>query len=260
MQFLMVDIQVKRIRRKIMGIQVLSIGNSFSQDAHRYLHDIARSEGVDLETVNLFIGGCSLETHFRNMKGNKKAYSLEINGHSSGGFMVTIEEALLARNWDYITLQQVSGNSCCEESFQPYLNELAAYVREYCPKAKILIHQTWGYETGSLRLHNLKRGYETFEDMFKDAKRCYEKAAKDIHAKGIIPSGQAFSYALKYVEKIHRDTFHASLGLGRFILALVWYKALTGNNINNVTYDIFDEEVTEQEYKLAINAANSVFE
>ena len=51
-------------------IHVLSIGNSFSQDAHRYLHDFARSEGVDIETVNLFIGGCSLERHYRNMVGN----------------------------------------------------------------------------------------------------------------------------------------------------------------------------------------------
>lgn len=242
-----------------MAIQVLSIGNSFSQDAHRYLHDVARSEGVKLETVNLYIGGCSLERHFRNMKGDAKVYSLEMNGHADGGFMVSIKEALLARCWDYITLQQVSGGSCREESFQPYLNELAAYVREYCPKAKILIHQTWGYETGSNMIHNLNRGYETFEDMFTDTKRCYAKAAEDIQADGIIPSGQAFSYALKHVEKIHRDAFHAKLGLGRFILALVWYKALTGNDINNVSFNMFDEEVTEEEYKIAIEAANSVF-
>lgn len=36
-------------------IQILSIGNSFSQDAHRYLHDLARSEGVIIETVNLLL-------------------------------------------------------------------------------------------------------------------------------------------------------------------------------------------------------------
>ena len=115
-----------------------------------------------------------------------------MNGHSAGGFMVTIKEALLARSWDYITLQQVSENSCCEESLQPYLGELAAYVRKYCPKAKLLIHQTWGYETGSPRLYNLGRGYETYEDMFAETKRCYAKAATDIQADDIIPSGQAF--------------------------------------------------------------------
>lgn len=242
-----------------MAIQVLSIGNSFSQDAQRYLHDVARSEGVALETVNLYIGGCSLERHYRNMKGDYRDYSLEMNGHAAGGFFVSIKEALLARSWDYITLQQQSGNSCREESYQPFLNALAAYVREYCPKAKILIHQTWGYETGSNMIHNLNRGYETYEDMFADTKRCYTKAAADIQADGIIPCGEAFSYALKHVEKIHRDTFHASFGLGRFILALVWYKAITGKDIDNVSFHNFDQEVTEEEYKLAIEAANSVF-
>lgn len=240
-----------------MAIHVLSIGNSFSQDAHRYLHDVARSEGVVLETVNLYVGGCPLERHFRNMKGDNKEYSLEINGHNSGGFRASIKEALVARSWDYITLQQVSSSSFHEETYQPYLNELVSYIREYCPKAKILIHQTWAYESGSKRIHDLECGYETYEDMFADLKRCYAKAAADIHADGIIPSGQAFRYALGHVEKVHRDTTHASFGLGRFILALVWYKTLTGNDINNVSYNMFDEEVTEAEYKLAIEAANS---
>lgn len=242
-----------------MAIHVLSIGNSFSQDAHRYLHDVAKSEGVTLETVNLYIGGCSLEKHFRNMKGDKREYQPEINGHGAFGFKVSIKEALLARSWDYVTLQQVSSGSCREGSYQPYLNELAAYVREYCPGAKILIHQTWGYESGSQKLHDLGLGYETFAEMFADTKRCYEKAAADIGADGIIPSGDAFAYALRRVEKVHRDTFHASYGFGRFLLALVWYKALTGKSVSGVAYHVFDEEVTEQEYEIALEVADSVF-
>lgn len=95
--------------------------------------------------------------------------------------------------------------------------------------------------------------------MFTDIKRCYAQAVLGTQADGIISSGQAFSYALKYVERIHRDTFHASFGLGRFILALVWYKAITGNDIDQISFHEFDEEVTEQEYKVAIEAANSVF-
>ena len=40
-------------------MKVLAIGNSFSNDAMRYLHGIAKADGVDMKTVNLFIGGCS---------------------------------------------------------------------------------------------------------------------------------------------------------------------------------------------------------
>ncbi|MBQ8232327.1 MAG: DUF4886 domain-containing protein [Lachnospiraceae bacterium] len=235
-------------------INVLSIGNSFSQDAQRYLHDLAKSEGVQMETVNLMIGGCSLARHFRNMAGDKREYTLEVNGHNASGFMTTIAEALTARDWDYVTLQQVSHFSYKEDTYQPYISELAKYVHSLCPKAKILIHQTWGYETGSERIRN--QGFETFDEMFAEVKNCYDKAADGIAADGILPSGTAFEYALHHgIEKIHRDTFHASLGVGRFILALVWYKYMTGNDISNVKYHDFDVEISEEEYQIALEAA-----
>ena len=36
-------------------MKVLSIGNSFSQDATRYLHQIAKNSGDDFKTVNLYV-------------------------------------------------------------------------------------------------------------------------------------------------------------------------------------------------------------
>ena len=44
-------------------MKVLSIGNSFSDDAQRYLRKIAAKEGVEIETLNLCIGGCPLSLH-----------------------------------------------------------------------------------------------------------------------------------------------------------------------------------------------------
>ena len=44
-------------------MKVLAIGNSFSEDATRYLHDIAKADGVALEVANLYIGGCPLDRH-----------------------------------------------------------------------------------------------------------------------------------------------------------------------------------------------------
>ena len=58
-------------------MKLLSIGNSFSQDAQEWLHKIAVANGVELETTNLMIGGCSLETHWNNMKSGEAAYYLE---------------------------------------------------------------------------------------------------------------------------------------------------------------------------------------
>jgi len=234
-------------------INVLSIGNSFSQDAQKYLHDLARSEGVVLETINLYIAGCSLERHYRNMMGNKR-YALEVNGHSGTGFLASIEEALLAREWDVITLQQASRYSYEGQTYFPYINELANYVRKFCPKAKLYIHQTWGYESGSELIQ--KHGFQTYDEMFGKIRLCYEEAAERIGADGIIPCGLAFLYAGKLgIKKVHRDMYHANLGVGRFILALVWYGYITGNEIGNIGYSDFAEPVSEEEYKIALEAA-----
>ena len=244
-----------------MAINVLSIGNSFSQDAQKYLHYLAKSEGVDIQNANLYIGGCPLDKHFRNMMGDKKDYDLEINGNPTG-FKMTISEALLARNWDYITLQQASNFSFKYETYTPYINELAEYIRELCPKAKILIHQTWGYESYSDRIKNF--GFETYDDMFAMIKESYDNAAKEIDADGIIPCGEVLQAAQKNgMAKVHRDGFHAGKGAGRFMLALTWYKYITGNSIDNVKFKDFEfdgnpVEVTEEEYKIAIKSVNDI--
>lgn len=59
------------------------------------------------------------------------------------------------------------------------------------------------------------------------------------------------------MEKVHRDTFHASRGVGRYLLALTWYKYLTGKDISNSKFDSFEEPVTEWEREIAIKAAIS---
>ena len=235
------------------AIHVLSIGNSFSQDAHRYLHDFARSEGVDIETVNLFIGGCSLERHYRNMVGNKRAYTIEINGHRADGFLCSIDEALTAREWDYVTLQQASPQSYMIDSFEPYLQRLAEHVRYMCPKAKLLIHQTWAYETGSERIR--AHGFETYGEMFLRVKATYEEAARMIQADGIIPCGEAFQRAQEAgILNLYRDTFHASYGVGRFILTLVWYRYLTGNDVRQIRFDNFDDPLEETDHQFVLEA------
>ena len=74
-------------------------------------------------------------------------------------------------DWDYVTVQQASRLSFVESSYQPYLAELVKYIRLMCPQAKVLIHQTWGYESGSERCTIC--GFQNYEEMFAEVKRCY---------------------------------------------------------------------------------------
>lgn len=238
-------------------IKVLSIGNSFSQDAQRYTSRMAAEYGVKMKTVNLYIGGCTLRTHYLNMLDDNKAYDFQYCGESCG-IKVSIREALVSDEWDYITLQQASHKSYDYSTYTPYLEALADYVRKYCPHAKLLVHNTWAYEDGSARL--IANGYEHAKDMLCDVIAAYSSAAKAINASGIIPSGQAMMAALELgVPMVHRDTFHASFGFGRYLIGLVWLKKLAGVDISNNSFSALDEPITEDERKIAIAAANSVF-
>ncbi len=236
-------------------MRVLSIGNSFSQDAQRYIHRLAKKEGADITVANLFIGGCPLRTHYLNMLGDKYAYTLAFNGQSTD-FKVSIRQALESGEWDVITLQQASKKSVDKKTFSPYIEELANYVRKYCPHSKIYIHETWAYEEGSDALNNVM-GYAHAEDMFKDVKESYEYAAKLIKADRIIHSGTAMLKAASTGDfKIHRDTCHAGLGTGRYLLALTWYKTLTGGDISNNDFNELDEPITDEQRKIIIDAVN----
>lgn len=231
-----------------MIMNILAIGNSFSQDATRYIHQIARADGVELNVANLYISGCPLVKHFQNLMADAKEYELDYNGYRTL-FKVTLKEALLNREWDYITVQQASGYSINYDAYQPYLNELVAYVKKYAPKAKIVVHETWAYEQDSEKLKNL--GYTDHKDMYNDLKTAYEKAAKDINADAVIKSGTLLQKLIdKGMGKVHRDTFHATLGAGRYAIGLLWYKTLTGNDVANNTFCDFDEEVTDEQIKL----------
>ena len=122
-------------------MKVLSIGNSFSQDAQRYLSRLSAAAGVKIKTVNLYIGGCNLRTHYLNMLNGSKSYGFEFCGEPTG-IKVSLAEALTSDDWDVITLQQASRESGKYDTYIPYIKELAAFVRKYCPKAKLMIHET----------------------------------------------------------------------------------------------------------------------
>jgi len=238
-------------------MNILSIGNSFSQDAQRYLHRIAKADGCTLNTFNLFIGGCPLSLHYRNMISEERTYMLEMNGESTG-FKVSLKDALLNRDWDVVTIQQVSSKAPYYETYQPYLDKIVEYVRLCVPKAKIAIHQTWAYEQDSQRL-NVELGYKNHIDMFNDIKVSYEKAVKETSADLVIPSGEVFQKLIAAgIKKVHRDTFHASLGLGRYVLGLLWYSVLSGNDVKNNTFCDFDEEISKADIEIAKECATEI--
>ena len=239
-------------------MKILSIGNSFSDDAQRYLREIAASDGVDIETLNLCIGGCSLERHAQNIKSGDRAYLFHYNGGVDRTEYVTFDEGLLMREWDIVTLQQVSTDSFQDETFYPHIYEVADYVREKLPNAKIYIHMIWAYEHGCPRVFEVTGGNDA-DYMLAGIRKAYTRAKREIGAEGIIPSGELMELLYQNgAAKIYRDTFHASLGLGRYAVGLLWYKIFTGRSVLNNTFNKLDEPVSDEDIAIAKKCVESL--
>lgn len=222
-------------------MRVLAIGNSFSQDATAHLTRLAKAGGEEIFVLNLYIGGCSLQRHWENVQSDAPAYDEQFHGEPTGRTL-SIDQALSEGPWDVITLQQVSGESGKWESYEPYLTDLAAHVREKAPAARLWVHQTWAYEMDS--------NHPSFSQYGSDQKRMYDalclayaQAAETLGAE-ILPCGEVvqtlrqlpvFDYA-QGGRSLCRDGFHLDLTYGRFAAAAVWYEKLLGRDVRENPY------------------------
>lgn len=221
-------------------MKILSVGNSFSEDAQRYLHRLAVANNKDLMCVNLYIGGCPLEEHYINLTDDEKNYDFQVNGVNTH-LKVSIKEIIKSNEWDYITLQQASHLSFSFESYVPYLEKINEWIRLRCPRTKILLHQTWAYPENHERLYEV--GFGTTEEMFSKVREAYKKAQELIKPDGVITSGEAMLEAYRaFPDIVYRDQIHASYGFGRYLLSCIWYKHLFGE-IPEKHISSFDEPV-----------------
>ncbi len=226
----------------LMEYRTLSIGNSFSQDACGYLHQIAASAGVNLTCVNLYIGGCSLETHAANLASKAKNYSLEVNGAATGK-MVSIDDALGDGTFEVVTLQQASHFSGTPETYYPYIEILAKEIRRTQPNAKLMIHETWAYEIDSTHSAFVNYSHDQHE-MYTRLRAAYTEAAEKIGA-GFLPVGDIIQLVRENIpefdyanggESLNRDGFHLSLPVGRCLAGYVWLEVLCGVDARKALY------------------------
>lgn len=234
--------------------KILLISNSFGVDATRYLYGIARKAGEEVSVACLFVGGCSLYRHYRNMLSEEAAYQLHYNGHATP-FRLSIKEALLADEWDIVTFQQASPKSGDFSTYEPFLTELSAYVKKYAPGAKQYIHAIWAWSDARLSL-KAEAPYKTSAEMFAADHKAYAEAARAINADGFIPCTAAMEKLYSRIgDDTYRDGGHASHGVGRYMLALVWFGTLFGKSVEGIGFRDLDVEVSDEYIEIAERCA-----
>ena len=239
-------------------IKVLAIGNSFSEDAvEEHLSPLAQAEGLTLVIGNMYIGGCSLERHVKNLRGNLKKYryrKFDPKGNKTEIKNYTLEQVLAEEKWDYISIQQVSSLSGKAESYNPWLPELVEYVKVRQPQAELMFHATWAYAP-----HSTHKAFPDYENdqlkMYKAIISAVYQEVPKVGIKLVIPSGTAIQNARTALgNDLTRDGYHLSRSLGRYIAACTWLEAVLGVNPVGNTY--CPEGLTSEQIKIAQKAAH----
>lgn len=223
------------------SIRILAIGNSFSDDSMWYLYDMLRQAGYSsVKLGNLYIGGCTLQTHAGHIASGAGAYTYRINtdGKWVDNQSFSSVDAVLSDSWDFISMQQASGSSGKPQTYEPYLGTIITKVKELCPDAKLVWNMTWAYQGNST--HSDFAGYDknqmTMYNAIVDAVDQRVKPYAEIVK--IIPAGTAIQNLRTslYGDTVTRDGYHLAYDSGRLTAALMWVKSLTDCNLDKITY------------------------
>lgn len=170
-------------------LRVLLIGNSFSQNATRYLNQIAEEGGFSLSIGRAELGGCSLQRHWDSVAVNIQD---PLKGRPYKG--KSLKELLSDGKWDVITIQQFSLLSGDQKTYQPYAKQLFNFIMVSQPQAEVVVHQTWPYRNDAKSFGKIdgEKRAKSQKEMWKKSRTAYHKLAKDLGGLRIVPVGDAF--------------------------------------------------------------------
>lgn len=222
-------------------LRILSIGNSFSQDAvEQYLWELFDAGGQKTIIGNLYIGGCTLETHYNHSVSGASAYAYRkvVDGSKSEYSSQSLAYGLEDEKWDVITLQQASGKSGLPATYEPYLGNLITFVKGKASSAALWFHQTWAYAASSN--HSEFPNYDSNQSTMYAAIMGAVQSALAAHTQlsGAIPSGTAIQNGrTSYLgDSFNRDGYHLETTYGRFTAACAWYETLSGKDVTQNTW------------------------
>jgi hypothetical protein len=171
-------------------LRLFLIGNSFSQNASKYLPEMSHQGGQQLVIGRAEIGGCPLQRHWDSVAVNLVDSN---RGKAYGG--KSLKQLLSQGTWDVITIQQASVFSGDVATYQPYARNLFNFIRQIQPGAKIVFHQTWPYRADAKSFCRINGDVfaKNQEEMWRYSRAAYYTMADSLGIQ-LIPVGDAFFY------------------------------------------------------------------
>lgn len=225
-------------------LDLLLFGHSYGVDCSEHLPKLIDAAGIKTVRIARFIkGNCSLEERYKYFKEDRT------NGYSecepgSVEYVTrpcTFKEAVAARRWDYVIFQTSLENQGKYETYQPYLNEMVAYIRtvsneKFGSEPVICWNMFWPvssllrYAQSPTSNHRMSLYDYDSDNMFEKYMAAAKEMSADTGIENIIPSGTAImnlraSYLNTPMSKAFtRDGYHLSYGEGRYAAACVFFE------------------------------------
>ena len=246
-------------------LKVLCVGNSFARNATKVLYQIAEAHGVEEIVLGvLYIGGCTVEKHWKNAQSGEAAYKYYKN--TTGKWEVTEPTTLLYglqdEEWDVITITQGQGLYGIPKSYDGCLEELIGYINENKTNAdsQIAFHMTWAFPKDSTieRFNNYANDQDV---MFQ----CLVDTARDriLPVDGIdflLPSGSAIQNGRTALGDIFSDDDRFHMGaIGEYVCGYVWFAYLTGQSIDELKYIDSSVAPMKSAHRPILDAVNAAF-
>lgn len=183
--------------------KILFVGNSFTYfwNMPQMVNAMAALEKLPIQVKQSTVGGSTLKQHYNKEKGTKTRDYLDNN------------------NWDYVILQEFStGSVYHQDDFKDYGAKLANLAKS--KGAKPILYMTWAYKSNPLYQPIISKNYN--------------ELGKNLSI-DVIPVGEIFMKArnLRPDLNFYFDDKHPSSD-GSYLIALIFYKALTGNSVANI--------------------------
>lgn len=235
--------------RKTM--KVLTLGNSFSENAHRYLIDIMKAQGMDdIILGNVVYSACSLQAHYSKAQSGVRdciyyKFTLKDGEFAEGtnnGKVTTsrynVNFAFEDEDWDIVILQQVSGQSGIVSSYSPHLDNLVNYIKgKVKADCKLGFHMTWAYQANANHsdFPKYSRNQMTMYNSITNAVQQCVVSRGDFDF--IIPAGTAIqNMRTSFVgDTLTKDGYHLG-DLGSYVVGYTWYSVLTGDPLNEIKF------------------------
>ena len=234
----------------VKSLKILAIGNSFSNNALKYLPILAKELGIEEVIIGkLYVGGCTVDGHWSRAESGADYESFQVNTTGDTNWTTypagqrSLNYALSLYDWDIITMQQGSPLSGMPTSLGN-LQNLIDYVnaRKTNPNAKLYWHMTWAYSqfTAHSGFANYNNDQMTMYQAIVDLTKNY--IVPNECFTGIIPAGTAVqNYRGKDINNASIEKDYITLPDGyhlrdysEVLVAMTWLRTLTGLSLDAI--------------------------